>query len=426
MNKYDLNITDLEQQIIGTVMLGSEFLERVFEDFDRDIFPSLQAKYLVDAIKKLYSSDSEIDIITVLNQLKELGSPHDKITPIHLSKINREVAGVENIEFWIKILQQNYTRQQYGLLGAKMIAISQSLDSDVVEERENIENMLVELDNKIFNIRSESMNETLEQMKEDNDKLLLSDSEIRGVTTGFKKLNSITSGWKEGQLIIVGAASGGGKSALSTYFAISAAMDKTPVHLISIEMDRKEVLLRAASNMTRIKHEFLDRKGVESNERDLYFDALDRLNAAPLFVDDSIVKSLTDLKFKIKKRVRTHKTRLVIVDYIQIVNNNANKGSREQQVAEISRVLKEIAREYKISVIGLTQMNREHDGKNEPFNDMIRESSGLEHNADVILFIYDPDDEPNNVIKIGKNRGGEKDKYIAVHWEKETFNFIEQ
>ena len=415
------NLTELEQNILGLIMIDVYYLEAVFEDLNTDIFPSSQGREIITAIKNLYGGNKSIDKLTVYRELRENGS---KISPLELSDLTTDIVERENIQVWVKILQQDYAREQYGILGAKMLMISRDLTTDIVIERDNIEALLLDLDNKIFNVKDESMCDTLEQMKVDNDNLLVSDTKIRGVNTGFQKLNDITSGWKEGQFIVLGAASGGGKSALSTFFGVQAALDNVPTHLISIEMTRKEVLLRAASNLSGVKHEYLDRRGVDKVSRERYFDSLDRLNASPLFVDDTPIKSLLDLKFKIKKRIRTNKTRLLIVDYIQIINNTT-ATSREQQVSEISRVLKEIAREYKISVIGLTQMNRHHDGKNEPFNDMIRESSGLEHNADLIMFLYDPEEEPNNVLKIGKNRGGQKDKYIALHWEKETFNFKE-
>jgi len=391
-------VTELEKNILGALMGGANYIEEVLNEITPEIFPSFNGKLISEAIIKLYNADKAVDVLTLFKQLQSMGKPYSAITPVEVSNISQDIFGIGNLQVWVKILQQDYARLQYQILGEKMLNIGRNQDIDIVEERENIESLLVDLDSKIFNVKEESMLDTLEQMKLDNDELLLSDKSIRGVNTGIQKLNDLTSGWKEGQLIILGAASGGGKSALSTSFAISSALVDSPTHFITIEMTRKE----------------------------MYFNALDMINEAPLFVDDSTIKNLTDLKFKIKKRIRTHGTRLVIVDYIQIVNNTNNKANREQQVNEISRVLKEVAREFKISVIGLTQMNREHDGKNEPFNHMIRESSGLEHNADVILFLYDPEEEPHNVLKVSKNRGGEKDKFIALHWEKQTFKFIEQ
>jgi replicative DNA helicase len=419
-------VTELEKNVLGALMGGSNYIEEVLDEISPEIFPSFNGKLISEAIIKLYNADKAVDVLTLFKQLQSMGKPYSAITPVEVSNISQDIFGIGNLQVWVKILQQDYARLQYQILGEKMLNIGRNQEIDIVEERENIENLLVDLDSKIFNVKEESMLDTLEQMKLDNDELLLSDKSIRGVNTGIQKLNDLTSGWKEGQLIILGAASGGGKSALSTSFAISSALVDAPTHFITIEMTRKEVLLRAASNMSGVKHESLDRNGVDNEQRQMYFNALDRISQAPLFVDDSTIKNLTDLKFKIKKRIRTHGTRLVIVDYIQIVNNSNNKANREQQVNEISRVLKEVAREFKISVIGLTQMNREHDGKNEPYNHMIRESSGLEHNADVILFLYDPEEEPHNVLKVSKNRGGEKDKYIALHWEKQTFKFIEQ
>lgn len=414
---------ELERNVLGAVIVNPNNLEMVYEDLNENIFTSQKAKKILGAVKELYQANEGIDYATIYVKLKSNGVKD--IQPTDLVNLTSNIVGDQNIETWIKILQQEYARNIYGQVGSEMLKIFQDHSLDVVESRATIDQMLIDLDNQIFNNSTESMKQTTERIKELNEAKTQGKISTRGVNTGFEKLNGITNGWKKGNLIILGAASGGGKSALATNFLINALKDSKPVHLVSLEMDREEILLRASSLLSGVRHSEIDRNGVNGSEKGKFYASLDFLSGGFLEIDDKPVKNLAELKYRAKNKKRSFNTELLIVDYIQLINNSSKTATREQQVSEISRSLKEIARELDIAVMGLTQLNREHDGSNDPSTNMIRESSGIEHNADVIMFLFDPLDEPNHVLKIAKNRGGEKNKYIALHWEKETFTFLE-
>jgi replicative DNA helicase len=249
--------------------------------------------------------------------------------------------------------------------------------------------------------------------------------EITGVTSGFKKLDAVTYGWQDSDLIILAARPSVGKTAFALNLARNAALHPTkptPVAFFSLEMSAGQLVQRILSAESEIWLEKISRGRLEEHEmKQLYKKGIDRLASAPIHIDDTAALNIFELRAKCRRLKNKHNIGLIIIDYLQLMSGTGENrnGNREQEISRISRDLKGLAKELMVPIIALSQLSREvekrKDGNKIPQLSDLRESGAIEQDADMVMFLYRPEYHDINQNEMGESNKGDTDVRIAKH-----------
>jgi replicative DNA helicase len=406
---------DAEQSVLGAMMVSKAALDPILgearlrsEDFYRGRHATIYA-----AIQELYERNEPVDALTVAEHLRALGKLEEVGGQDVINSLAAATPVPGNAGHYAQIVKQNSMLRR--LLGAAQ-QIQQSVQGREGEPQDLVEQAEVLL----FNVaRAEQANDfsSLEQILGEEldklDKLASGDAQMTGTPSGFKKLDEITGGFQPGNLIVLAARPAMGKSSLVCNIAENVAWKaKRPVAFFSLEMSETELAHRFIASRARIPSDRL-RKGNIQKDWTKVLKAANELADAPLFIDDSSDLSLLDLRAKCR---RLHSQQgglgLVIVDYIQLMRTEDPRAGRVEQVGQMSRGLKILARELGVPVIGISQLSRapEQRPDKQPILSDLRESGSIEQDADIVSFIY-RDEYYNKETE----RPGEADLIIAKH-----------
>lgn len=404
---------DAERSLISSILLDREALIKAAEIIDADDFYDPSNKIIYSACLELFEQASAVDIVTVKSFLNK----NDQLTKVGGTKYLSELVSIlpltTNVEYYAKIIREDALRR-------KVISTSSDLVGLVLDESRKIEDILNEIEKRIFAISQKSKSKAFVHIKnvlmESTERLeqAATDPEkIRGISTGFNGLNNILTGLHGGDLIIIAARPSVGKSSLMLEIARTIAVDiKKKVALFSLEMGQDQIADRLVSLQGRIN--LMDiRMG---NPPKSYYDAINDLYEADIFIDDTPGLHISELRSKCRKLDLEYGVDAVFVDYLQLLRGSA-KDNRALEVTEISQSLKNIARELKVPVIALAQLNRSVEARNDrrPQLSDLRESGSIEQDADIVMFIhreamYNRDlegaDKEKAEIIIAKHRNG--------------------
>jgi replicative DNA helicase len=298
-----------------------------------------------------------------------------------------------------QILITTGTKTSAELIGDR---ISGKVIQNAYDETTDVFNLLDEAESELFkvtegNIRKdyESMASLLFKAQSEIEIAMQKEDGINGVGSGFKELDKITSGWQKSDMIVVAARPGMGKTAFVLSMARNVAVDyKHPVAIFSLEMSSIQLVNRLISGEAEIPAEDIRRGNFSKSEFEQFFERTKSLSEAPIYIDDTPALSIFELRAKSRRLKQQHNVQLIIIDYLQLMSSGGKGGNREQEISNISRSIKEIAKELEIPIIALSQLSRSVEtrgGDKRPMLSDLRDSGAIEQDADIVGFIYRPE-----------------------------------
>lgn len=409
---------EAEQSVLGAIIFDNEAMTKALEILSADDFYKESHRRLYNAMCGLFEKNEPIDIVTLNEHLKR----NDELEAVggisYLSYLANTIPTSANIRYHAKIVREK------SLLRA-LIQTATHITSRVYEDSLDADEMVDYAEKVIFDIadkRTKTSFFSLKNVLNDTFKMIEhlygKKEAITGVSSGFKDIDEMTSGFQPGDLIIIGGRPGMGKTALALNIAQHVGIDlKEPVAVFSLEMSKEQLAMRmlCAESMVNASHV---RKGfIGKQEWPKLTKAAGRLADAPIFIDDSSAITVLEVRAKARRlKMERGGLSLVVVDYLQLMRSRGNFERREQEISEISRALKALAKELKVPVVALSQLNRavEQRGDRKPGLADLRESGAIEQDADVIIFLYrdeiynknNPANKGKAEIIIAKQRNG--------------------
>lgn len=388
---------EIEDAVLGALMLERDAYAIVCDLLRPESFYDPGNQKIYAAINKLGVMQQPIDMLTVTQQLRADGALDDVGGPVRISELTSNVASAAHIEYHARIVAQKF-------LARRLISFCSEIEKKSFDESYDIDDLLQEAEGKLFEISQGNLkkdftqidpviNSAMEQIEAAGKR----ESGLSGLQTGFHNLDKLTSGWQNSDLIIIAARPAMGKTAFVLSMAKNMAVDyNTPVAIFSLEMSSLQLVNRLISNVCEIEGEKIKSGRLSRQEWEQLNSRVRSLFSAPLYVDDSPSLSILELRTKARRLVKEHGVKIIIIDYLQLMNATGMKfGSREQEVSMISRSLKQLAKELNIPVIALSQLSRKveerNDGNKRPQLSDLRESGAIEQDADIVCFIHRPE-----------------------------------
>ena len=407
-----------EQAVLGSMMVDKEAVNTVIEILKPEDFYKAEHEEIFRAMVDLYNRGEPIDLLTLKAQL-ELRGKYDTVNGFeYLVSLNNPVYSIANAESYAKIVEEKSILRQ-------LIAGSNEITKMSYEGNEEVEYILERAEQNVFAISENKSQKTyslirdvLDSTFENLEKLALNDSSLVGITSGFTDLDRKTLGFCPGQLIVVAARPGMGKSSFMLNIATNAAIkaNKAVVYF-SLEMSKEELAGRILASEALVDSQKIRSGKLEDNEWESLTNASGLVADAKIILDDSVGYTPTELRARCRKLKMEHDIGLIVIDYLQLMNAGS-KGftSRQQDISDISRSLKMLAKELGVPIIAASQLSRAAESREDhrPLLSDLRESGAIEQDADIVLFIYrdemyNKETEKRNIaeIIIAKNRAGE-------------------
>lgn len=424
-----------ERALLGSIMLRSESLDEIMDIIRPESFYSEKHRLIFRAITDLFSKNEPIDLLTLSSRLKEREMLDQTGGMSYLTELVNAVPSSANAEYYAQMIQKKH-------LMRKLIEASEHICTLGYDETTELDELLDRAEKRIYEVTHSASNSNFIELKdalgeawERLDRLHKSKDEFRGVPTGFRELDNKLAGLQKSDLIILAARPSMGKTALALDIARQAAIQHNiPVAIFSLEMSAQQLVDRMLAAESRVDAWKL-RTGKLSldSEFEKIRNSLDPLSKAPIFVDDQPANNILKMRGIVRRLKSEKKLGLVIIDYLQLMvpTNSRNSDNTVQQVTEISRSLKHLAREFDIPVLALSQLNRavEQRGGRPRLSDL-RDSGSIEQDADVVMFIHREDkykedsDKPNIAeILIEKHRNGPTGK-IELYFDQNKSTFL--
>ncbi|XOD69163.1 MAG: replicative DNA helicase [Flavobacteriales bacterium AspAUS03] len=387
---------DLEEVVLGAMMIDKKGLDEVIDILTPDIFYKPAHQELFQTIQKLFHDSQPIDLNTVSERLRQEGKLEVVGGDYYLVQLTQRVVSSAHIEYHTRIIQQKFILR-------RLIEISSDLIEQAYDETTDVFQLLDVAETNLFGITQDHLKRSSETAQSlilqaiDRIKKVESAEGLSGVPSGFAKIDKITSGWQKSDLIIFAARPGMGKTAFMLSMTRNIVVEqKIPVALFSLEMSSVQLITRLIASETGISSEKLRKAHLSDIEWNQLYSKVKRLEEAPLFIDDTPALSIFDLRAKCRRLVSRHGVRLIMIDYLQLmgVGVGVKPGNREQEISVISRSLKSIAKELDAPVIALSQLSRAVEtrgGIKRPLLSDLRESGAIEQDADIVSFIYRPE-----------------------------------
>ncbi len=387
---------DLEEAVLGAIMLEKDAYTIVCDLLKPESFYEPNHRKIYEAIQALGASQQPIDMLTVTEQLRLDGTLNEVGGPVYISELTSRVASAAHVEYHARIVAQKY-------LARELISFASTIESKAFDESNDVDDLLQEAEGKLFEISQRNVKKDVTQIdpviKQAIDQIQSAanrESGMSGLESGFRALDKVTSGWQNSDLIIIAARPAMGKTAFVLSMAKNMAVNfNTPVAVFSLEMSNIQLVNRLICNTCEIESEKIKSGKLSNIEWDQLMSRIKHLYNAPLYIDDTASLSIFELRTKARRLVREHNVKIIIIDYLQLMNASGMKyGSREQEVSMISRSLKQLAKELNIPIVALSQLNRSvesrADGKRPQLSDL-RESGAIEQDADIVCFIHRPE-----------------------------------
>ncbi len=392
---------DLEEAVLGALMLEKDAYTIVCDILKAESFYEPANRKIYEAIQSLGASQQPIDMLTVTEQLRLNGTLDEVGGPMFVSELTSRVASGAHVDYHARIVAQKY-------LARELITFASDIERKAFDESNDVDDLMQEAEGKLFEISQRNVKKDVTQIDpvigqaiEQIQAAANRTSGLSGLETGFHELDKLTSGWQNSDLIIIAARPAMGKTAFVLSMAKNMAVNySTPTAIFSLEMSNLQLVNRLVSNVCELPSEKIKSGQLSDMEWDQLMARIKHLYGAPLFIDDTPSLSIFELRTKARRLVREHNVKILIIDYLQLMNASGMKfGSREQEVSMISRSLKQLAKELNIPIIALSQLNRSvenrgsgdgKDGKRPQLSDL-RESGAIEQDADIVCFIHRPE-----------------------------------
>jgi len=405
--------TEAEKSVLGAILIDKDAISLVSQIITHLDFYDQVNGVIYSAMLSLYEQGKPIDILTLSSQLKK-DKTYKKVDSAYLADLVNAVPTAANIEQYAILIKEASTKRALIKWGSQIVEMS-------FGDEQEVEDLLNKAESSIFSISQRSSLRTFVPLKEaltesfDRiDELHKKGSGLRGIRTGFVDLDDTLSGMQESNLLILAARPGQGKTAMvvniSQYVAVS---DKKPVGIFSLEMSKEELVDRFLVGQADVDAWRIKTGRLTETDFTKLSSAMGELADAPIFIDDTPGISVSEMRTKARRLSLEQNISLFIVDYLQLVDPGRRYDNRVQEVSIVSQSLKNLARELKIPVLAVSQLSRavEHRGEKRPQLADLRESGSIEQDADVVMFLYRPENEITSStlqtkLLIAKHRNG--------------------
>ncbi len=405
---------EAEESIIGAVLLSVDAVNEVMDHIHPEDFyvPAHQA--IFEGIRELFDSNQAIDAVTVSEVLRRRGELEKVGGVQYLARLVDIVPSTSNISYYAGIVEEHAKRRELIRAGASVTDVAFSLDEEIAMVLDRAEQAVLGVAEKRSSQTLVEVGPMLSDVLEQIELMEQRGSELTGLATGYMDLDRKLAGLQPANLIVVASRPGMGKSSLALGIAINVATQDESVAIFSLEMSKEELVQRILSSVGKVDSMKL-RAGQLGPLWQRVVDAAGRMYKAPIYIDDSPVVTVTDIRAKCRRLKRRKGLSLVVVDYLQLMESS-NRENRQQEISEITRNLKNLARELGVPIIALSQLNRsleQREDKRPRLSDL-RESGAIEQDADVVMFIYrheyyHPEDQEKRGIAeviVAKHRAG--------------------
>ncbi|HCC53696.1 MAG TPA: replicative DNA helicase [Desulfobulbaceae bacterium] len=409
---------EAEQCVLGSIMLQQGAMPRAAEILTEDDFYRDAHKYIFSAMITLFDRGEPLDLITVSNLLKDNNRFEATGGPTYLATLTDIVPVAANIAYYARIVREKAILR-------KLIATGTEIASRCYEEQDDIDGLLDDVETTVFEISRAKSGQSYHSLKtvisstfKYIEQLYERKEHITGVPTEYHDFDKMTAGLQRSDLIILAGRPSMGKTALAISIAQNATLlHKVPVAIFSLEMSKEQLGMRMLCSISRVDAQRLRTGFLKDQDWPKLTRAVTQLSEAPIYIDDTPAITVLEMRAKARRLKTEHNIGMVVVDYLQLMRGRTNAQSREQEISEISRSLKAMAKELNIPVVALSQLNRSLESRpnKRPQLSDLRESGAIEQDADLIVFIYrdevynKAEDNPRKGIAeiiIGKQRNG--------------------
>jgi len=407
---------EAERAVLGALLLNDEYVPHVSELLLASDFYNNAHKVIFETILEVSQNNQRIDIITLQNELEKKGELENVGGIIYLMSLQEDIPSAGLITQHAKIIKEK------SILRELINSATEIITNCYSQDEKEIESVLDEAEQTIFQISNKRTQQNFVQLNIWLKKTFQHLSDIKsnnkgitGVISGFQKLDEMTSGFQNSDYIVLAARPSMGKTALALNIAAQAASQGITVGIFSLEMAAEQLTLRLLSAESNVAHHHIRNATITSDEWIELTNVAAHLGNIKMFIDDTPMVSITDLRAKARKLKVEHNLGFIVVDYLQLLHASKRHENRHQEVSTISRSLKAIAKELEVPVLALSQLSRAVDSRMDkrPMLSDLRESGAIEQDADVIMFlyrdiVYNPDTENPGLAEliVGKQRNG--------------------
>jgi len=421
---------EAEQSVLGGILIENEAINRVMEILVPEDFYREAHRKIYHALIELSERDEPADLITTTNELRKKGELEMVGGASYLAYLIDSVPSAANIEYYARIVKEKAILR-------KLIETSTEIITQSYEDRTDVEAFLDEAERAIFEISEKRVRPSFFPIKEivkesfkTIEQLYKKKELVTGVPSGFKELDRLTAGFQPSDLIIVAGRPSMGKTAFCLNIAQYAAIEaRVPVAIFSLEMSKEQLVLRMLCSEAQVEGTRLRTGYLGESDWPKLTMAAGTLSDAPIFIDDTAALSVLELRAKARRLKSEHGLGMIIIDYLQLMKGRGKAESRQQEISEISRSLKALAKELNVPVIAVSQLSRKTEERtgNRPQLSDLRESGAIEQDADLILFLFREEvyhrTEENRgkaEVIIGKQRNGPIGKVDLAFLDKYT------
>ncbi len=407
---------EAEKAVLGAMLIDEDAIGAVIERLDSSFFYGASHQRIFDGIKGLYSDRRNVDIITLSDRLKSEGSLEMIGGATYLTELADSVPTAANVIHYSDIVKEKGVRRKLIRNATDIVTQSYSTEKPVEELVDEAERLIFSIASANEKQQASSVRDIVKDAMARIDMLYRRKESVTGVPTGFYELDRMTSGLQSSDLVIIAARPSMGKSALASAIAEHAAIVKDlAVAFFSLEMSKEQLVMRMLCGQARVDASKVRTGHLAPSDWPLLTGASAKLSKIKYFIDDTPAISPLELRAKARRLKSQHDIRLIVIDYMQLMRGNAKFENRQQEISEISRSLKALARELSVPVVALSQLNRAVEGRTDrkPQLSDLRESGAIEQDADVVILLtrdemYEA--KPENIgladIIIAKQRNG--------------------
>ena len=406
---------DLEEAVLGAILIEKDAISYVSDILKPESFYVDAHGKIYRAIQNLFARSQPIDLLTVSEELRKEGQLESVGGAYYLSELTNKIGSSANVEFHARIVIQKFIQRELIHISNDIIKDAYEDTTDVFDLLDGAEKRIYEITDKNLRNATQGIGQLVSKSVMQIDELISNDGGViqDSVPSGYKDLDNFIFGWKATDLVIVAARPSMGKTAFVLNVARNAAVDyNMPVAIFSLEMGGVQLAKRLISMETEIDAQKVTNGKMTEAEFAHLRDKVERLAQAPIYINDQPAINVYELRAQCRRLQNAHGIKMVIIDYLQLMSGGNDKGmNREQEISNISRSLKGLAKELNIPVIALSQLNRSVEtrgGDKKPQLSDLRESGSIEQDADMVMFLYRPE-----YYKIDEDKDGVSLKGIA-------------
>lgn len=423
IGKLQPQAVDVEEALLGVMLSEPRVIINVLEIINEDAFYKEAHQFIFSAIKELHHSHVGIDLLSVTQQLRKVGKLESVGGAYVVTALLNRATSSANVVRNARIIKEKQILREMIKLSVQVMEASFNDTVDFQDVIDMAEKGLTAITSKTITTKIETAKDLYKQALKNNDILLKNDGSLTGVTTGFTSLDSKISGWQGGDLIILAARPGMGKTALALQFLSAPSVKKYEAHepgstaIFSLEMQNRTLYARLIAQNTNIPLHNILKSGMNQYQLQEMLNKSELLGSELMSFDDTGGIKLFELVNKARKLKRDNNIKLLVIDYIQLIENSVKGGNREQEVSSISRALKSLAKELDIPIIALAQLSRANEKRTDktPLLSDLRESGSIEQDADIVMFLHRPEYYGIEQDEFGNSTVGKASLIFAKH-----------